>query len=161
LMDDFTYRKSVLRIVDRGREKLLPRQLAEALMQLRPAVDTARHGHRLNSILRHRTLALTLEEVDGEGFGRPSAGVDAGEFAGLGSPNNARGLPPRAGPPRVGPRGASVWRRGRRRARGRRAPAPARPPAMRASGWWRQYRGPRWPWSAPANDPALRRPRPV
>ena len=84
LVDDLGDRVAVFRVVDCGREDVFPGQLAELLMEFGPAIDAARHGHRLNAELRHGGIAHGFEQVDGEALGRPAAGVDAGQLAGFG-----------------------------------------------------------------------------
>ena len=78
--------------------------------------------------------------VDGERFGRPAAGVDGGQLAGLRLPVDGEEIAADAAALRFDDAQRGVGRDGGIHALSRRAPAPARRPAKRGSGWWPRSR---------------------
>src|SRR5882757_2782809 len=82
-MHHFWNRISMIGVEDCRREEILPGKATEALMSFAPSIDSARDSHAVNALVRHRSDALLLEEVDRQLARRPSAGVQAVEFAGF------------------------------------------------------------------------------
>ena len=85
-LDKFGNRVALLRIVDRGREEILPGKAPEALMSLAPSFDGAGHRDAVDAVLRHGSDTLLFEVLDRKLARRPSAGIEAVQFAALGIP---------------------------------------------------------------------------
>jgi hypothetical protein len=58
-------------------KQLAPCKLAEAVMQLGPAIDGARHGDGIDPILGHLVNTLRFQVIDGQAFGSPATGIQS------------------------------------------------------------------------------------
>ena len=82
----FGHREAVFGVGDRGLEQILPRQLAEALVHLGPAVDRAGNGDAVNAVRRACVLMPCLARNSGErAWGAGPDAFKPGQLPGLAS----------------------------------------------------------------------------
>ncbi len=82
-LNNLRHRVAMLRVIDRGCEKVLPRQSSKTLVRLAPSFHHARHCDGLNTVLRHGGNSLLGQKFNGQLAWREPAGVESVKFAGL------------------------------------------------------------------------------
>ena len=86
--DQFGQRKAFARVLDRRREIVLHRQLAEAIVQREPAVDRTGHVHRQRTERRNRLVIVILKPFQRERFRRAARTVVAVQLLRLRIPDD-------------------------------------------------------------------------
>ncbi len=87
-LNDFRNRIAIVRIENRGLEKILPGEVAEAFVERLPACYCTGNRHGVDAAERHGGRVLGSYMGDSQAAGSPSAGVEAVELTGFGVPVN-------------------------------------------------------------------------